>query len=90
METPHSGYSEEYVKQLEKAALDGWVDSVSTSAQAWVDLEKLQASASWRLTSPLRRIRGIQLKVREVGLRRGLRKGIEVLQRKAATRRHGR
>lgn len=89
MEQPSFKFDAEYVRQLEKVALDGWVDYVSGSARAWVELASLRASVSWRLTSPLRRIRGIQLKVREVGLRRGLRKGIEVMQRKAATRRHG-
>jgi hypothetical protein len=74
---------EKYITELEKRTFDYWLEAVSESATAWLVVEDMEKSLSWRVTAPLRIVRVLQKKIAEVGVKQGMKKGVERYQRKA-------
>lgn len=74
---------EEYIKKLENRTYEYWLDAVSSSATTWLVVEDMEKSLSWRVTAPLRVGRTLQKKLAQVGLKQGMKKGVERYQRKA-------
>lgn len=73
----------DYIQKLESRTYDYWLEAVSTSATTWLVVEDMEKSLSWRITAPLRIGRTLQKKVAEIGLKQGVKKGVERYQRKA-------
>lgn len=73
----------EYERTLESRTYEYWLDAVATSATTWTVVEQMEKSLSWRITAPLRIWRSLQRRVSEVGLKQGVKKGVERYQRKA-------
>ncbi|WP_395640428.1 hypothetical protein [Pseudolysinimonas sp.] len=82
-----SDSAEAYRDELESRTLDDWISAITVADGAWSELERMESSVSWRVTGPLRTLRGLQLKVARVGVRQGARKGVEIAQRKIVERR---
>lgn len=74
--------SESYVNELEQKTLDAWLQAVSVAATSFAEVELMEKSVSWKLTSPLRFGKKIATKFRDVGWDAGLRLAVERVQRK--------
>lgn len=71
-----------YVKELETKTLEAWIQAVSLASTSFAEVEIMEKSISWRITSPLRFGKKIAIKIREVGWSAGVRLGVERMQRK--------